>query len=66
MGVITIFVYKGMNNTLGLGFINEFISLFGSIGIGVIVYGILVIILRVEEINIIINIIKQKINKKNK
>ena len=66
MGVITIFVYKGMNNTLGLRFINEFIYLFGSIGIGVIVYGILVIILRVEEINIIINIIKQKINKKNK
>ena len=48
---------------LGVGFITEAISLFGSILIGAIVYGVLVVILKVEEVNVITDMIKKKLNK---
>ncbi|WP_195939326.1 murein biosynthesis integral membrane protein MurJ [Romboutsia sp. 1001713B170131_170501_G6] len=62
MGIITKLAYNLLSGFLGLGFIKEAIALFGSIGIGIIVYGVLVIIFKVEEINVII----EKINKKIK
>ncbi len=58
MGIITYFSYTFLNNSLGVGFIKEVISLIGSIGIGVIIYAILIVIFKVEEINLIINIIR--------
>lgn len=61
MGIITYFTYTYLNNILGIGFINEVISLFGSIGIGSVVYVILVIILKVEEVKLIKNVIKKKL-----
>lgn len=61
MGVITYFIYNILSSILGLGFIQEVVSLFISIGIGAIVYGALVIILKVEEVSIIINMVKNKI-----
>ncbi|MCH1960632.1 murein biosynthesis integral membrane protein MurJ [Romboutsia hominis] len=66
MGVVTYFGYNLLSNTLGTGFIKEAMALFGSIGIGALVYGISVVILKVEEINIIVGMIKSKLNKKNK
>lgn len=62
MGVVTYFIYNILDNILGVGFIQEAIALFVSIGIGAIVYGGLVILLKVEEVNIITDMIKRKIS----
>ena len=66
MGVTTYFVYKILNSILGEEFIMQIISLSGSIGIGVIVYGTLVVMLKVEEVNIIIDMFKSKLSKNKK
>lgn len=65
MGFVITPFYKLLSEFLGLGFVKEFITLFITIGIGVFVYCIMVIVLKVEEVNIIIDMIK-KINKKIK
>ncbi len=62
MGVITNFVYNSLGSILGFGFAQEVVTLFSSIGIGIIVYGILMIVLKVEEIIIITSVIKNKFN----
>lgn len=62
MGVITYFMYNILADILGVGFIQESIILFGSIGVGVLVYGVLVIVLKVEGINVITNMVKKKIS----
>lgn len=62
MGFVTYFAYGTLANILGGGFVQEAISLFGSIIIGAIVYAISIIMLKVEEVNIIINMVKKKIN----
>lgn len=62
MGIITYFVYHILSDNLGIGFIPNAISLFGAIGIGAIVYGVLVIALKVEEVSMITNIVKSKFN----
>ena len=62
MGVVTCSIYNILDNILGVGFIQEVIALFVSIGIGAIVYGGLVILLKVEEVNIITDMIKRKIS----
>lgn len=61
MGVVTYFVYNFIRNILGQGFVTEAVSLFGAIGIGAIIYGILVILLKVEEVRLITDIIKKKV-----
>lgn len=61
MGIATFFTYKILLLGLGLGFLGQIISLFGSICIGAIIYSILVVILKVEEVNIVYNLIKNKI-----
>lgn len=67
MGAVTYFIYGFLTNLMGSGFINDTISLFGSILIGAIVYGILVMLLKVDEVNVIIEVIKKKlINIKSK
>lgn len=66
MGMVTYFMYNTLINILGEGFIQEAIALFGSIGIGALVYGTLVILLRVEEVSVVTNIIKNKILSRNK
>lgn len=63
MGVVTYFVYKFLSGMLGLGFIQEAISLGVSVAIGTIVYAILVVVLKVEEIYMLIDMIKKKIGK---
>ena len=61
MGIITYFAYNFLNNTLEPGFITEAISLFGSIGIGAMVYGVCVIVLKVEEVSLITDTVRKKL-----
>ena len=63
MGIVTYFVYNIVSNLLGLGFAKEAVSLAISVGIGAITYGILVVVLKVDEINVITDVMKKKLNK---
>lgn len=63
MGVVTYFVYKFFSGMLGLGFIPEAISLGVSVGAGVIVYAVLVKVFKVEEIDLLIDMVKKKIKR---
>ena len=64
MGIATYFVYNLLSNILGSGFIYDAISLFVSILLGAIVYGVFVLILKVDEVSIIIDMMNKKIMKK--
>ena len=59
MGIVTYLVYNIVSNLLGVGFVKESMSLVISVGFGAITYGILVIVLKVDEINIITNMVKK-------
>ena len=61
MGIVTYFTYNMISNLLDIGFVREAISLVISVGVGGITYGILVIVLKVDEINIITNMVKTKL-----
>lgn len=61
MGIVTTLMYNLMENKLGLGVIGEVMSIFGSITIGVLVYGVLVIRFKVDEVNEVITMIRKKI-----
>ena len=64
MAVITLIAYRFIANMLGSGFIQEAITLALSVAIGAIVYGISIIILKVDEVNIILDKVKEKLNRK--
>ncbi|CEN89199.1 murein biosynthesis integral membrane protein MurJ [Paraclostridium sordellii] len=64
MGLCTYFTYNVIGDLLKNVFGSNIISLFGAMGTGVIIYLILIVILRVEEIYMIWNIVKFRINKK--
>lgn len=61
-GIATYFAYYIISKLLWIGFIKEVISLVVSVGIGAIIYGIFVVVLKIEEINIIIDMVKKKLN----
>ena len=61
MGIATYNVNCFINYILGSGFINELISLAISVIIGVVLYVIMIILLKVEEVDKIINQVKYKI-----
>lgn len=63
MGVVTYFVYKFLFGILGLGFIQEAISLGVSIAIGGAIYLALIIGFKVEEVNMAIDMIKKKLKR---
>ena len=63
MGIVTYFTYNILSNLLGTVFVKEAISLAGSVGVGAITYGILIMLLKVDEIKIIANMINKKLNK---
>lgn len=64
MGIATSFAYSNLYNVLGTGFINEAITLGIAISIGAIVYIIVITILKIEETNYVLNLIKSKLNRK--
>lgn len=66
MGVVTHFIYNILANILGTGFIKEALVLFGSVAIGALVYGVLVILLKIQEVSVITNMIKKKRVSRNK
>lgn len=63
MGVVTYFVYKFLFGVLGLGFIQEAISLGISIAVGGVIYLALIVVFKVEEVNMAIDMIKQKLKR---
>lgn len=65
MGVVTYFGDSLLSSMLDSGFVYDAISLFGSILVGAIVYGVLVIILKVEEVSVITDMVKKRIGKKS-
>lgn len=62
MGFITVVSYKLIAEILGLGFIKEVVTLLISIAIGALIYGGTVIILKVEEVCILTEMIRKKLN----
>ena len=60
MGVCVTFTHEFIINHAGVGFIGQVISIFGAVLAGVIVYGISVIILKIEEVSMIINLLIKK------
>lgn len=60
MGIITVIAHKTILNYLSVGMVNEIIALFGSVIVGVISYGILVVLLKIEEIEMLLDMIKSK------
>ena len=63
MGVFVYFTYKFVLSILGSGFVGDFISLAISVLVGVIVYGISIILLKVEEVSIVTGIINKKLKR---
>ena len=63
MGLLTKVSYNIIYNIVIDGFIRDIVALFGAILIGILVYSIVIIILKVEEVKIIENLIKQKIKR---
>ena len=63
MGICVTFAHKFIINYTGSGFIGQVISIFGSVLAGVIVYGISVIILKIEEVSMIIDLLVKKIKR---
>lgn len=63
MGVITNITYIGISNLLSDNLINQIISLGGAICAGAIVYGIVISLLKVDEVHMIINMIFKRIKK---
>ena len=63
MGICVTFAHKFIINYTGTGFIGQAISIFGSVLAGVIVYGISVIILKIEEVSMIIDLLMKKIRR---
>lgn len=58
MGVVTLTSYNFMYDLFGNGMIKEIMALALAVIIGALIYGILIILFKVEEINLIINFIK--------
>lgn len=63
MAVVALFAYNTIASILGSGAIQEIITLAASVGMGALVYGISIILLKVSEVNLILDTIKSKIKK---
>lgn len=67
MGVIALFTHRFLARGLGSGTMNELIALVGAIGIGAIVYLVLIYLFKVDEINWVLGMVKGRLgNKKAK
>ncbi|WP_042271285.1 murein biosynthesis integral membrane protein MurJ [[Clostridium] dakarense] len=63
MGIAALITNKLLSSLLGVGFMSNVISLFGAIIAGVVVYGLLVVILKVEEVKIITDLIRKRLKR---
>lgn len=66
MGIIILLTYRNIILFLGTGFINEAISLSVCILLGSSIYGIIIILLKIEEVDIIVSILNGKIKNNKK
>lgn len=63
MGVVAYFTYKFLFAILGLGFIQEAIALGVSIALGGAIYTVLIVVFKVEEVNMAIDMVKRKLKR---
>ncbi|HLR21175.1 MAG TPA: murein biosynthesis integral membrane protein MurJ [Tissierellaceae bacterium] len=63
MGVVVYFLDAGLVNYLGSGKMRELLSLLISAGIGALIYFILIYIMRIEEVDWAINLVKIKVKR---
>ena len=61
MGIVARFVYNSVFNILGDSFIDQVITLGSSVLSGALTYGIAIIVLKVEEVNLILGKVKTKL-----
>ena len=61
MGIVARFVYNSIFNILGDSFIDQVITLGSSVLSGALTYGIAIIVLKVEEVNLILGKVKTKL-----
>ena len=61
--LVTYFAYKNIANIFGVGMVKEIITLGLSILAGALTYGICVIVFKVDEVNLIINTLRKKLEK---
>ena len=64
MGFVAKSIFSLVSNLLGAGILNEIISLGISVGAGAIIYFIIMYILKIEELNIITDMVKSKVKLK--
>ena len=60
MGITTLISYNLFHIFIDIGLVGEVISLIIAVSIGAIVYGIVIMIEKVDEINIIIDLLEKK------
>lgn len=65
MGLVTLKLYEFLFDNIGRGSIETIVSLVCSVIIGVIIYGLLIFLLKVEEVNLIIDIVKKRLKQRN-
>lgn len=63
MGAVAFFVFKNMSAITGIGKIGDIVSTSVAVLLGALVYTVLVMILKVEELNLIFDMIKKTKNK---
>ncbi|MSU02122.1 murein biosynthesis integral membrane protein MurJ [Tissierella pigra] len=63
MGLIAYFTYNGLYGMLGASKLYNLISLLAAVGLGVIVYGVLCYVFKVEEVRDVINKVKNRLFK---
>jgi putative peptidoglycan lipid II flippase len=59
MGVAVFFIYSWSSVFFGIGTLNEIFALFTAVGVGVIIYAVLIYLLKVDEVKWLLSIIRR-------
>ena len=60
MGIVVYFLHMSLTNNMGSGTLSELITLLISAGVGASIYLILIYLLKIEELDWVIKIVKDK------
>ena len=63
MGAVAYVVYYGLYGILGVSKMYKLISLLVAVGLGVIVYGVLCYVFRIEEVRDLVNKVRERLVK---
>ena len=63
MGIVAFFVFNSVSGNIGTSMIKDILSVSSGVLAGAITYGILIIILKVEELDLIFDMINKEKNK---